>query len=154
MGKPPMWGITHMLIGEYQHTIDTKKRLSLPAKFRKELGRTVIVTKGLENCLVVFSEKEWQVRSEKLGKLPDSQVEVRTYVRVILGGAMEVTIDGLGRILVPDYLKKYAHLKKNVVVCGLSNRLELWDSAAWERYKKKAEKNVSNLAAKLGELGI
>ena len=143
-----------MLIGEYQHTIDTKKRLALPAKFRKELGKTVIITKGLENCLVVYPEKEWKVMSEKLGKLPASQIEARTYARIMLAGAMEVTIDQLGRILVPDDLKKYASLKKNVVVCGLSSRLELWNSEAWEQYKTKAEKNVSDLAAKLGELGI
>jgi len=154
MGKPSIWGKSRMLIGEYQHTIDTKKRLALPAKFRKELGKTVIITKGLENCLVVYPGKEWKVMSEKLGKLPASQFEARTYARIMLAGAMEVTIDQLGRILVPDYLKKYAGLKKNVVVCGLSSRLELWNSEAWEQYKTKAEKNVSDLAAKLGELGI
>ena len=143
-----------MLIGEYQHTIDTKKRLALPVKFRKELGKTVIITKGLENCLVVYPRKEWKVMSEKLSKLPASQFEARTYARIMLAGAMEVTIDQLGRILVPDYLKKYASLKKNVVVCGLSNRLELWNSEAWEQYKTKAERNVGDLAAKLGELGI
>lgn len=143
-----------MLIGEYRHTIDTKKRLALPAKFRKELGKTVVVTRGIDNCLVVYSEKEWKVMSDKLGKLPASQVEARSFARIMLAGAMAVNLDRLGRILIPDYLKKYAGLKKNVVVCGLFNRLEIWDGRKWEVYKKKVEKQVDNLASKLGELGI
>ena len=148
-----LWKTT-MLIGEYRHTIDTKKRLALPAKFRKELGKTVVVTRGIDNCLVVYSEKEWKVMSDKLGKLPASQVEARSFARIMLAGAMAVNLDRLGRILIPDYLKKYAGLKKNVVVCGLFNRLEIWDGRKWEVYKKKVEKQVDNLASKLGELGI
>jgi len=143
-----------MFIGEYKHTIDTKKRLALPAKFRRELGKTVVVTRGIDNCLVVYSEKEWKVMSDKLGKLPVSQTEARSFARIMLAGAMAVNLDRLGRILIPDYLKKYAGFKKNVVVCGLFNRLEIWDSQKWEIYKKKTEKQVGNLASKLGELGI
>lgn len=147
-------GKTHMLIGEYRHTIDTKKRLALPVKFRGELGKKVIITKGLESCLVVYSEKEWRVMSDKLGKLPTSQIEARGFARIMLAGAMEVNLDGLGRILIPDYLKEYAHLKKNVIICGLFNRLEVWDSKNWDTYKQKTESKVGDLAAKLGELGI
>jgi len=143
-----------MLIGEYKHTIDTKKRLSLPAKFRKELGRTVIITRGLDNCLVVYPEKEWRIVSNKLGKLPASQMEARGFARIILAGAMAVNLDSLGRILIPDYLKKYASLKKNVVICGLFNRLEIWDAQKWESYKKRVEREVEGFAEKLGELGI
>lgn len=143
-----------MLIGEYRHTIDTKKRLALPAKFRRELGKTVIITRGLDNCLVIYPSKEWQVMSDKLGKLPASQIEARGFARIMLSGAMAVELDRLGRILVPEYLKEYASLKKNVVVCGLYNRLEIWDVQKWETYKKKAEKEVGDLAAKLKELGI
>ena len=143
-----------MLIGEYQHTIDTKKRLALPAKFRGELGNTVIVTRGIDNCLVVYPEKEWKMVSDKLSKLPASQVEARSFARIMLAGAMQASLDKLGRILIPDYLKKYASLKRNVVVCGLNNRLEIWDTQKWEIYKKKAEKEVGDLASKLGELGI
>jgi len=143
-----------MLIGEYKHTIDTKKRLALPAKFRRELGKKIIVTIGLENCLVVYPEKEWKKVAEKLEKLPTSQSGARSFNRIILAGAMEVSLDKLGRILIPEYLKKYAGLKKNVIICGLSNKLEVWDTQKWEVYKKKVEKNIGNVAEKLGELGI
>ncbi|MFH1656605.1 MAG: division/cell wall cluster transcriptional repressor MraZ [Candidatus Nealsonbacteria bacterium] len=143
-----------MLIGEYRHTIDTKKRLSLPSKFRKELGRTIIITRGIDNCLVVYTLKEWKEVSDKLSKLPASQSEARSFARIILAGAMEVNLDKLGRILIPDYLKSYSHLNKNAVVCGLSNRLEIWDEQKWKVYKNKIEKEVSGLVSKLGELGM
>ena len=143
-----------MFIGEYKHTIDAKKRLALPAKFRKELGTGVIVTRWLDNCLVVFPEKEWEVMSDKLGKLPASQPEARGFARILLGGAMMLEFDNLGRILLPEYLKEYAELKKDVVICGLFNRLEIWDETKWGTYKSGVEKNVGDLAGKLKELGI
>ena len=143
-----------MLIGQYEHTIDAKKRLALPAKFRGELGDKIIITRGIEGCLAVYTETEWKIMSDKLATLTISQAEARSFTRLILAGAMEVTLDKLGRILVPDYLKDYAGLKKNVVVCGLSNRLEVWDSEKWETYKKEAEKGVDEIVSKLGGLGI
>lgn len=143
-----------MLIGQYEHTIDTKKRLSLPAKFRKELGRNIIITRGIDNCLVVYPLKEWAKVSDKLGNLPASQIEARSFARIILAGAMEVSPDKLGRILIPDYLKTYGGLKKNVVVCGLSNRLEVWDDKKWNVYKNRVEKKVGGIVSKLGELGM
>jgi len=143
-----------MLIGQYKHTIDTKKRLALPVKFRGELGGKVIITKGVENCLVVYTEKEWQVMSEKLGGLPISQGEARSFTRHLLASAAEIDLDKLGRVLIPDYLKEYAGLQKNAVVCGLSNRLEIWDEKKWEEYKKAAEKGVEDIVSKLGQLGI
>lgn len=143
-----------MLIGQYEHTIDSKKRLALPAKFRGELGDKVIVTRGIDDCLVVYTEEEWKMTSEKLSRLPASQAEARSFARIMLAGAMELCLDKLGRILIPDYLKKYAGLEKNVVVCGLSNRLEIWDLAKWEGYKNQVEAGVSDIASKLGDLGI
>jgi len=143
-----------MLIGQYEHTIDNKKRLALPAKFRGELGDKVIITKGVENCLVIYTEKEWQIFSEKLGNLPISQTGARSFARIILAGAMEVTLDKLGRILIPDYLKEYAGFKKDVTVCGLSNRLEAWDTEKWNTYNKEAEKGVQEIVSQLGSLGI
>src|SRR6185436_13848824 len=139
-----------MLIGQYEHTIDNKKRLALPVKFRGELGTKVIITKGIESCLVIYTEKEWEIFSQKLANLPISQMEARSFTRNILAGAMEVTLDKLGRILVPDYLKTYADLKKNVVICGLSNRLEIWDVTKWDNYRKDAEKGVEEIVSKLG----
>ncbi len=143
-----------MLIGQYEHTIDAKKRLALPAKFRGELGDKVVITKGVDNCLIVYTEKEWGITSEKLGNLPMSSSESRSFSRLMLAGAMEVDLDKLGRILVPDYLKEYADLKKNVVICGLSNRLEIWDSEKWDTYRQGAEKGVEEIVSKLGNFGI
>ncbi len=143
-----------MLIGQYEHTIDIKKRLALPAKFRGELGDKIIITRGIEGCLAVYTEAEWKIMSDKLGALTISQAEARSFTRMILAGAMEVSLDKLGRILVPDYLKEYAGLKKNVVICGLSNRLEIWDAEKWETYKIAAEKGVDEIVSKLGGLGI
>lgn len=143
-----------MLIGQYQHTIDNKKRLALPVKFRGELGVKVIVTKGVENCLVVYAEKEWEAVSQKFGNLTISQGEARAVARHLLASATEIILDKLGRILIPDYLKDYAVLKKDVVICGLSNRLEIWDSQRWENYSKDAEKGVEEIVSKLGPLGI
>ena len=150
-----MWVLLRrMLIGQYEHTIDIKKRLALPAKFRGELGDKIIITRGIEGCLAVYTETEWKIMSDKLATLTISQAEARSFTRMILAGAMEVSLDKLGRILVPDYLKEYAGLKKNVVVCGLSNRLEIWDAEKWEKYKKEAEKGVDEIVSKLGGLGI
>ena len=126
-----------MLIGQYEHTIDNKKRLALPAKFRGELGDKIIITRGIEGCLAVYTEAEWKIMSDKLGALTLTQSEARSFTRMILAGAMEVALDKLGRILVPDYLKDYAGLKKNVVICGLSNRLEIWDAEKWELLGEK-----------------
>lgn len=138
-----------MLIGQYEHTIDNKKRLALPAKFRGELGEKVVITRGIDNCLVIYTLEEWKSVSEKLSQLPGNQAEARSFARIMLAGAMEVILDKLGRILVPDYLKSYADLKKNVVICGLSNRLEVWDSEEWNKYKKEVEGQVSDIASKL-----
>ena len=143
-----------MLIGQYEHTIDIKKRLALPAKFRGELGDKIIITRGIEGCLAVYTEVEWKIMSDKLATLTISQAEARSFTRMILAGAMEVSLDKLGRILVPDYLKEYAGLKKDVVICGLSNRLEIWDAEKWETYKVAAEKGVDEIVSKLGGLGI
>jgi len=146
--------IINMFIGEYQHSIDIKKRLSLPAKFRKELGRNVIITRGFDSCLVIYTEKKWKGAMEELRKLSTSKAENRKLSRTILGGAIEVSLDKLGRILIPDYLKNYAGLKKDVTICGLSNKLEVWDSEKWESYRKKAELDIDKIAEGLPELGI
>lgn len=143
-----------MLIGQYQHTIDSKKRLALPVKFRGELGSKVIVTKGVENCLVVYTQKEWETTAQKLASMTATQGEARATARHFLGSAMEIDLDKLGRILIPDYLKVYADFKKNVVICGLSTRLEIWDEQRWRDYSKNAEKGVEEIISKLGPLGI
>lgn len=143
-----------MFIGEYSHIIDEKRRLAIPAKFRRELGRQAVITRGLDNCLFVFPEAEWQELAQKLGSLPLGQSDARGFIRLMLAGAMDVSLDNLGRILVPDYLKEYAFLKKQVVITGVFNRLEVWDEAMWREYKGRSEKEIGNMAERLGELGI
>ena len=143
-----------MFIGEYNHSIDEKKRLSLPAKFRKELGNRVVVTRGFDNCLVVYSPKKWEMVMEELKKISSNRAEGRMFSRFILGGAVEVELDKLGRALIPDYLKDYAGLKKDTIVCGLSDKLEIWDVEKWGSYKKSNEQNLDKLAEGLPELGI
>lgn len=143
-----------MLIGEYEHTIDNKKRLAIPAKFRRFFNQGAVITRGIDNCLVLYPLKEWENMASKLGHLPASQIEARGFARVMLAGAMAVKFDKLGRILIPDYLKKYASLKKSAVIIGLYNRLEIWSGERWASYKEQAEKEVGDLASKLGELGL
>ncbi len=143
-----------MLLGEYQHNLDPKGRLAIPAKFRETLEGGAIVTRGLDDCLFVFAPKEWEVLAQKLVALPLAQANSRAFVRLMLAGATDVEIDGQGRILLPDYLRKYANLKKEAVVAGLYNRIEIWDKEAWDRYKQKTEGASEEIAEKLGELGI
>ena len=143
-----------MFIGEYTYSIDEKKRLAIPAKFRKELGKKAVVTRGIDKCLVVYPLREWAKLSRKLENLPSSQTDAREFVRLMLSGAVDVGLDKLGRILIPDYLKEYASLKKNVAILGLSNRIEIWDERKWQIFKKKTETSVGDIAERLKELGI
>ncbi len=143
-----------MFIGEYQYSIDEKKRLAIPAKFRKNLGKKAVITRGLDNCLVVYPLPEWDKLAKKLESLPTSQSDARNFSRIILSGASDVVLDKLGRILVPDWLKNYAFLKKNVTVIGLSNKMEIWDRQKWEEYKKKTENTVGDVAERLKEFGV
>ncbi|MGH7141387.1 MAG: division/cell wall cluster transcriptional repressor MraZ [Minisyncoccia bacterium] len=143
-----------MLIGEYHHTLDPKKRLSLPAKFRKEVGDKVVLTRGLDSCLFLFSENSWRAIAEKLAALPLSQSHTRGFSRFLLSGAVEQEVDGVGRILVPEYLKEFAGLKSGVVLAGLSDRIEVWDEGAWADYRRRIEKDADRLAENLGNLGI
>jgi MraZ protein len=141
-----------MFIGEYKYLLDEKKRLSIPSKFRGELGKKAIVTRGLDGCLFLYSQAEWKKLAEKLGKLPLGQADARGFQRIMLSGAMEVSIDRLGRILLPEYLKKYANLKKKVVIVGLYNHIELWDETKWGEYQKKSDKEVGDMAERLSQL--
>ncbi len=140
--------------GEYIYSIDEKKRLAIPPKFRKIFGKKAVITKGLDQCLFLYPAKEWQKLAEKLSKLPLSQGDARGFARLMLAGAMEVEFDNLGRILIPDYLKDYALLKKKVAIVGIYNRVEIWDLEKWNEYKEKTEKEVGDIAERLKELGV
>ncbi len=143
-----------MLIGEYLHTLDSKKRISLPAKFRKEVGRKVVVTRGLDTCLFMFPEKAWQNIAQKLAALPVGQADTRGISRFLLAGAVETEVDGAGRILIPDFLKEFAGLKTQVVLAGVSDRVEIWNEKTWDQYKRRIEQGADQMAQTLGEMGI
>jgi len=143
-----------MFIGEYHYSIDDKNRLGVPVKFRAELLKGAVVTRGLDTCLFLFPKKEWAKLAGKLAEMPISKSKPRTIARLMLAGAMDVSIDKQGRINLPDYLRKYAGIGKRVVVAGLYNRMEIWDEKKWEAFKKEAEEDSSEIAEALGELGV
>jgi len=142
-----------MLIGEYIHTLDPKKRLSLPAKFRKELGRKLVITRGLEHSLFVYSHKEWERIASKLSELGMGAAGTRGFNRFMLAGAVEVDVDSVGRVLIPDFLKRFAKLSSRVVLAGVGNRIEIWSEKAWTSYKETIEDQADTLAEKLGDIG-
>ena len=142
-----------MLIGEYKHSIDEKNRMSLPSKFRKELGKKVVATYGLEQCLFIYEISEWNRIAEEISKLGMLKSDTREFNRFMFGGAVEIEIDSLGRILVPEYLRKYADIKSQATVIGVHKRLEIWNEKKWEDYKKKAVSKADGLAEKLSEAG-
>lgn len=142
-----------MLIGEYTHTIDEKNRMSLPAKFRMELGKKVVITPGLDDCLFVFGVKEWAKVKTRLSNsesdLSFLKSDQRSFNRYMFGRAAEVEIDSIGRILLPQFLKEKIGLSANAVVVGVEDRVEIWHEKAWEKYKADIEKKVSGLAEAL-----
>ena len=142
-------------IGEYTHSIDIKKRLAFPSKFRSQLGgERVVITRGLDRCLFAYPLHIWEGIAEKLGKFPMGDPETRSFVRVLLAGAVDIDLDSQGRILIPEYLRVYAQIERNVVIAGLYDRIELWNDTVWEHYKEDAEKNTDEIAKKLGDLGL
>lgn len=144
----------HMLIGEYQHTLDPKKRLSLPSKFRVELGKKLVVTRGLDQCLFVFSAAAWKKLAAKFADLSIGSSDTRGFNRFMLSGAVEAGVDSAGRILIPDFLKDFAGLKTDVVLAGVNDRVEIWDTKRWSEYKTRIESQADTMASKLGEIGV
>src|SRR3989338_4661543 len=142
-----------LLIGEYEHTLDEKKRVSLPKQFRSALGRKVVMTRGLDNCLVIYAPAAWGKMAEKLQSLSIVNADTRGFSRFLLSGAAEVEVDGVGRILIPDHQKDYAGLRKRVVFAGVSDRVEMWDSERWSKYKSRIDQDAERMAKKLGEIG-
>lgn len=144
-----------MLIGEYTHTIDDKNRVSLPAKLRVLMGKKIVLTPGLDNCLFVFTTKEWERIANKLSENASMlSSDMRSFTRYMFGGATEVEVDSIGRVLVPDFLRDRAGLKNKVVLIGVQNRLEIWNEKSWSEYKRGVEKQANGLAEKLSGLGI
>ena len=143
-----------MFMGEFEHAIDVKGRVAVPVRFRQDLGTTAIVTRGLDTCLFVYPEAEWRTLAERLAALPLAQANTRAFSRLMLAGAMEVSVDKQGRLMIPDYLRRYAHLQKKVVLTGLLTRVEIWDSETWQSYRTSTEQNSGAIAEALQDLGV
>lgn len=141
-------------MGEYQHTIDPKGRLIIPAKFREELGEVFIATKGLDNCLFIYPLSEWKVIESKLKTLPITRSDARAFVRFFLSGANECSLDNQGRILLANNLREYAKLEKDVVIIGVSSRVEIWSAEVWREYNQTAELSFTEIAEKMVDLEI
>ncbi|HPC12641.1 MAG TPA: division/cell wall cluster transcriptional repressor MraZ [Candidatus Paceibacterota bacterium] len=143
-----------MLIGEYIHTLDDKNRISLPVKFRKEMGKSIVVAPGLDNCLALYTLVEWKKISTKLSDSSMLASDNRSFSRFMFGQAVIVDVDGNGRILIPENLKNRSSLSSKVVVIGVQNRAEIWNESTWNDYKKNVETQADALADKLGQGGV
>ena len=141
-----------MLIGEYEHSLDAKGRLIMPAKLRQDMGEKFIVTKGLDGCLFAFSQSEWENFETKLKTLPLSDKNARNFVRFFLSGATECEIDKQGRFLIPNNLRTAANLEKESIIIGVGTRLEIWNKTTWE----KCDEDISadEIAENMSLLGI
>lgn len=142
-----------MFNGTYIHTIDEKKRLSVPAKFRQLLGKKAVITIGLNKCLSIYTTKDWKVFAKKLTSLSMGRPEDRAVARLFLSSAFDVDIDSIGRILIPDTLKQQAALSNQVYFIGVGDRVEVWDEQAWLAYKAEKDQVIEQIAEKLGERG-
>jgi MraZ protein len=143
-----------MFIGEHRHNLDEKGRLQVPVKWRAALAGGAVVTKGFDGSLKCYPALAWEQIATDLANLPQSKPEVRAYVRQTLAGAVDVELDKLGRVVLPAYLRTYAHVTKPVVLAGLHDHLEIWDGAAWEKYVAAVDPQDPEISAALQELGI
>ncbi|MFZ7104943.1 MAG: division/cell wall cluster transcriptional repressor MraZ [Peptococcaceae bacterium] len=143
-----------MFMGEYQHNIDDKGRLIMPAKFRDELGDKFVVTKGLDGCLFVYPMEEWKVLEGKLRNLPFTKSDARAFARFFFSGATECELDKQGRILLPPNLREHAQLQKDTFIIGVSSRLEIWSKEVWEAYSSQTEGSYEELAEKMVDFDI
>ena len=142
-----------MLIGQYRHSLDGKNRLFIPARLRQNV-RKFIITSGLEGCLFVYTPENWKKITERLKTLPLTKADARKFLRTFLSGANECPVDDQGRILIPKTLCSYANIRKEAIVVGVLDRIEIWSRNNWERYQKEAEKQFVEVAEKLVDLGI
>ena len=143
-----------MFYGEYQHTVDPKGRVIMPSRFREGLGEKFILTKGIDNCLFVYSMEEWINFENKLRNIPVTNTDARSFSRFMFSGAAECEVDKQGRILIPQNLREYAGLDKEIYIIGVSMRVEIWDKAKWESYNSQLNQDPASLAEKMSILGI
>ena len=140
------WGDLSMLMGEYHHNIDEKSRLIIPAKFRSELGERFVITKGLDKCLFVYSETEWNKLMQKVSSLQFTKKNVRAFERTFIGGASLIEFDKQGRINITSPLVHYANITKECVIIGVGERLEIWSLEDYNKYMKENEDDLANIA--------
>ena len=139
-------------MGEYSHTVDEKGRLIIPSKFREELGSEFVITKGLDDCLFIYNNTEWKALEDKLRVLPLTNKNARTFARFMLGGAATVELDKQGRILIPQVLRTFATLDKEIVLVGIANRIEIWNKAKWDAASNIDD--MESIAEQMADLGI
>lgn len=148
-----MWGLSILFIGEYQHSLDSKNRIIVPAKLREGLGNKFVITKGLDGCLYAYPLEEWKILEDKLKTLPLTNKDARTFVRFFFSGACEVELDKQFRGLIPQNLREYAKIEKDIVSIGVLSRVEIWSKEMWENYND-LNVDFDYIAEKMNDLGI
>lgn len=143
-----------MFLGEYQHSLDLKGRITVPSKFREQLGEKFVATKGLDNCIFLYPMEEWKKIEEKLKSLPFTRADVRSFARFFFSGASELEIDRQGRTLIPQNLREYASIDKELIIIGVGSRIEIWSADKWGQYTVNAESSYEEIAENLVDLGI
>ncbi len=141
-------------MGEFRHSIDSKGRIIIPARFRSELGQAFVMTKGLDGCLFLYPEGEWEELTAKLEDLPFTKSEARAFVRFFFSGAAECDCDSQGRTVIPSNLREYSSLNREAVVIGVGNRIEIWSAEAWDEFEEAAERSYEDAAETLTELEL
>lgn len=141
-----------MFLGEYRHSLDPKGRVNLPTKFRKDLSHGVVMTRGVDRCLFVYPQRTWERLAANLAKLPLTTQASRAFARLLLAGAMDAVPDRQGRVMLPEYLRRYAGIARHVVIAGVYDRLELWDAATWVAYTRRTEKRSEAIAETIGSI--
>ena len=143
-----------MFIGEYNHTLDPKNRVIMPSKFREKLGDSFVMTKGLDNCLFIYSSQDWSIVEDKLKSLPMTNKDARAFVRFFFAGACECDLDKQGRMVIPNYLKEHANIDKELVIIGVSTRIEIWSKEEWNKFNNDANISYEDVAEKMSQHGI
>lgn len=139
-----------MFLGEYLHTLDSKNRIAIPSKFRKDLGRVIVVTRGLDHCLYVYSKKAWEKEAQKYAGEVNGNAARRGLARLFLAGSSEAEVDRSGRVLIPEHLKSFASIADTAVIAGVFERVEIWEEKAWKRYTNAIERDADAFAEKVG----
>lgn len=141
-----------MFLGEYLHIFDSKNRISVPSKFRKDLGRVVVVTRGLDHCLYVYSRKAWEKQARSYAAEVNGSAARRGLARLFLAGSSEVDVDRSGRVLIPEHLKSFAAISEKAIIAGVADRVEIWEEGAWKKYTAEIERDADAFAEKIGNL--